>query len=102
MRKIKRSSNFLISLIFNIFWNFEGMIPAAVLLALHFWLDISIWWSAAALGVWLLWILLWMLFMNWANKCGNTPDKPQKNRNPYSTVNKGNNSLKGEDAYEKS
>lgn len=102
MRKNKRSGNFLISLFFNILLNFEGIIPAAVLLVLHFWLDISIWWSAAALALWLLWIILWMLFMGWANECGNTPDKPKENKNPYSAANKGNNTLKGEDEHEKS
>lgn len=84
MRKTKRSGNFLISLTFNILLNFEGIIPAVVLFALHFWLDISMWWSVAALTLWLVWIILWMLFMGWANKCGNTPDPPKENKNPYS------------------
>lgn len=88
MRKNKRSGNFLISLLLNILLNFEGVIPAAVLLVLHFWLGISIWWSAAALALWLLGIILWMLFMGLANKCGNMPDKPKENKNPYSATNK--------------
>lgn len=101
VRKSKRSGNFLISLIFNILLNFEGIVPALALLVLHFWLKISIWWSVAALVLWLLWIILWTLFMSWANKCGNTPDKPKENKNPYSAGNKENGTVKGGNADEK-
>lgn len=86
----------MISLIFNILLNFEGVIPAAVLFALHFWLDISIWWSVAALALWFVWIILWMLFMRWASDCGNTPDPPKENKNPYSATNKACRTVKGE------
>lgn len=98
MRKTKRSKNFLISLIFNILLNFEGIIPSAVLLALHFWLNISIWWSAAALALWLLWIILWTFFIGWAGRCGNTPDMPKADKNPYSVRNQKNRDAKTTEA----
>ncbi len=84
MRKAKRDGSFLLCLLFNIILNFEGLIPAAVLLALHFWLDISVWWSVLAVALWIAGIALYMLVIGWAARCGNTPDKPKENKNPYS------------------
>lgn len=90
MRKSGRSS-FLLCLLFNIFLNFEGLIPAAVLLGLHFWLKISVWWSVLAAALWILWIILYMHFIGWAGRCANTPDRPKKNKNPYSSKADQNN-----------
>lgn len=84
MRKAKRDGSFLLCLLFNIILNFEGLIPAAVLLALHFWLDISVWWSVLAVALWIAGIALYMLVIGWAARCGNTPDKQKENKNPYS------------------
>lgn len=84
MRKAKRDGSFLLCLLFNIILNVEGLIPAAVLLALHFWLDISVWWSVLAVALWIAGIALYMLVIGWAARCGNTPDKPKENKNPYS------------------
>lgn len=74
----------MLCLLFNIILNFEGLIPAAVLLALHFWLDISFWWSVLAVALWIAGIALYMLVIGWAAGCGNAPDKPKENKNPYS------------------
>lgn len=88
MRKCKPNGSFWLSLIINIILNFEGVIPAVVLLALHLGFGISVWWSAAALAIWIMRIIIWMLFMRLANKYGNVPDKSKENKNPYSVSNK--------------
>lgn len=85
MRKTKRNGSFLICLLINVILNWEGLIPAAVLLALHFVFGWSLWWSLAAFGAWLLWMLIWMRVVGWAARCGSTPDPPKENKNPYST-----------------
>lgn len=84
MRRTNRSGNFFICLIFNILLNWEGIIPAAVLAVLHFWLGWPLWLAFAALGLWILGIIVRMLLLGWANKCGNSPDPPKENKNPYS------------------
>ena len=89
MRRTKRSGNFIICLLFNMLLNIEGLIPAGVLLALHFILKWSIWWAALAAGLWILWLIVWMLFVGWADRCGSTPDPPKENKNPYSVGKNG-------------
>ena len=51
MRKTNRSDSFLLCLLFNMLLNLEGLIPAAVFLALHFILKWSIWWAVLAAGL---------------------------------------------------
>lgn len=41
----------------NILW----LIPAAVLLALHFLLDISAWWAIGVAIAWFVYVLLWVI-----------------------------------------
>lgn len=84
MRKTNRSGSVFLCFFINLLLNLEWCIPALVLLALHFWLDISIWWFVSALALWLIGILFWMLVMSWAGRCSNTPDPPKENKNPYS------------------
>lgn len=84
MRKAKRSGSFFLCLLFNILLNLDGLIPSAVLLAIHFWLNISVMWSVGAAMIWLGWIILYMLVIGWANDCGNTPGQTKENKNPYS------------------
>lgn len=93
MKFRKRSSGCLPWLLVNMLLNLGGSIPAWVLLALHFLLGISLWWFAAALGAWLLYLLLGMWFVGWAARCGNIKDPPKENKNPYSVRN--TNTLKG-------
>lgn len=88
MRKTKQSCNLLLCFLLNLFLNFEGLIPAAILLALHFLLHISCWWAVLVTALWIVQILLYTLVIGWANKCGNAPDKPKENKNPYSATNK--------------
>lgn len=90
MRKTKRSGNFFLCLFFNMLLNIEGLIPAAVLLILHFWLKLSIWWAVGMFAAWIVYLIMWMAFIGWAGKCGNTPDLPKENKNPYSVGNTNN------------
>lgn len=88
MRRTKRSGNFILCLLFNMLLNFEGLIPAAVLLVLHFIFGWSVWWSALAAALWIVWLIIWMLFIGWAGRCSSTPDPPKENKNPYSVGNR--------------
>ena len=88
MHRAKRSGSFILCLLFNMLMNLEGLIPAAVLLILHFLFDWSIWWSVLAAALWIVLIILWMLFIGWSGRCGSTPDTPKENKNPYSVGNK--------------
>ena len=84
MKNLRNSGNFFAALLFNMLMSLEWTIPAWLLLACHFFFDWSIRWFWIALGVWILDILLKMSLMNWAARCGNEPDKPKENKNPYS------------------
>lgn len=87
MRKTNCCGGFLPCLLINIVLNFAGIIPAAILFALHFLLGISVWWAVAMLALWILGILVWMLIMKWASRCGNMRDPEKPNKNPYSVGN---------------
>ena len=92
MRKLRVDGNFLPALLVNLIFHFEGTVPAWILLILHFAIGLSVKWFWIALGIWFAGILLWMTvaghIYGWANKCGNTPDTPKKNINPYSVGQK--------------
>lgn len=80
----RNSGGFLLSLLLNMLLSLEWSIPAWIMLALHFWLDISIWWFVGALALWIGRLLLGMWFMGWAAACGSQKDPPKENKNPYS------------------
>ena len=84
MRKTKRHGNFLLCLFVNLLLNLEWSVPAWILLALHFWLDISLWWFAGGLVFWIMRVLVDMWIIGWARACGNQKDPPKENKNPYS------------------
>jgi len=84
MKKFRRQGSFLLTLLINLLLNLEWSIPAWVLLALHFWLGLSIWWFIGGLALWILRVLAGMWLMGWAVSCGNTKDPPKENKNPYS------------------
>ena len=42
----------------------------------------------AVLGVWILGIIVFMLVIGTANRCGNESTPPQENKNPYSVKEK--------------
>ena len=76
MRNSKRSGSFFPCLFINMLMNIEGLLPAVILLVLHFWLKISVWWSVGAFIAWILYLIMW--------KCGSARDLPKENKNPYS------------------
>lgn len=84
MRKTKRSGNFFLCFIINMMLNLEGLIPAAILIVLHFIFDISIWWGVGAIGLWILYLMIWMLIFGWVSSASNEPVKQKENKNPYS------------------
>lgn len=84
MRSTKRSGGFLLCLLVNLILNWEWSIPAWVLLALHFWLDISLWWFVGGLAFWVACILSGMWLMGWAARVGSEPTPHRENKNPYS------------------
>jgi hypothetical protein len=84
MRRTKRSGGFILCLLVNLILNWEWSIPAWVLLGLHVWLGISLWWFAGGLGLWLLSVLAGMWLMGWAARVGSEPPPHRENKNPYS------------------
>ena len=88
MRKTKRSGSFLLCLLINLLLNLEWSIPGLILLMLHGWLGISLWWSIGALGLWILRVLAGMWLMGWAAHCSRQKDPPKENKNPYSVKKK--------------
>ena len=78
------ASSFFLCLLFNLLLNLEWSIPAWILLALHYWLGLSIRWFWGGLAFWVLSILADMWLVGWAAKCGEQKDLPKENKNPYS------------------
>ena len=88
MRRTSRNSGFWLCLIINLFLNAEAAIPAVILFVLHFFTELSLWWTALALGLWIIYALVITLFFSWVSKCGSEPPPPKKNKNPYSNNSK--------------
>lgn len=84
MKLLRKTGDFLLSLLIHLILDPWELIPAGILLALHFLLDWWIGWFWIALGLWVLRILLLRIIFGWANRCGNAPDRPKENKNPYS------------------
>jgi len=84
MKRIRKNGNFFLCLFINMIFNLGGTIPAWILLVLHYVLGWSVKWFWLALAIWLIVILLRMEIISWAARCGNTPDAPRENKNPYS------------------
>ena len=61
MRRTRRSGGFFLCLLLNLLLNWEGVIPAALLFALHRCSGWPLWWAGLALALWIGGILLWML-----------------------------------------
>ena len=88
MRKAKRGGNFFLCLLISLVMNIEWSIPAWILLALHFWKDISIWWFVGGLVFWVICVLVGMWIIGWAADCSKEKDPPKENKNPYSVKKK--------------
>lgn len=87
MRRTSKSGSGILCLLINMLLNLEWSIPAWILLALHIWRGISIWWFICGLVLWILSILFGMWFIGWAAECGSEKDPPKENKNPYSKNN---------------
>ncbi len=83
MRKPKLNGNFFMCLLINMLINLEGAIPGAILLVLHFIFELSIWWSVGAFCAWIIYLLLWMAVLKWANSSSSKTEF-RENKNPYS------------------
>ena len=84
MRKSKQGGSFLPCLFINALMHIEGLLPAGILLILRFWLKISVWWSVGAFIAWILYLIICMVFIGWAGRCGSAHDLPKENKNPFS------------------
>ena len=84
MRRFRRNRRFILCFFINLLLNVEWSVPAWILLALHIWLDLSIWWFIGGLALWILRILFGMWFYGWAADCGAQKDPSKENKNPYS------------------
>ena len=51
MRRTRRSGGFFLCLLLNLLLNWEGVIPAALLFALHRWRGWLLWWAGLALAL---------------------------------------------------
>ena len=88
MGKTKGSGGGLLYLLINLLLNLKWSIPAWILLGLHFWLGISLWWFVGGLAFWVLSILADMWLIRWAANCSNEQTPPKENKNPYSVGQK--------------
>lgn len=75
--------NFFLAFILNLVFNLEWIIPAVLLLILHFTVQLSIFWFWLVLGLWFGIILIMTLVLGWAAGCSE-PRPPAENKNPYS------------------
>lgn len=77
------SGNFFLAFILNLVLNLEWVIPAVVLIILHFTIGLPIFWFWLAFGLWIGGILIMTLVLGWAGRCSQ-PQPPKENKNPYS------------------
>ena len=85
MRHTDRAGSFLLTFLINLLINWEGILPAGILLVLHYALRWPLWAVWAALGAWALFVLIGTLLIVWAAGCSDrTIVPPPENKNPYS------------------
>lgn len=84
MRRFRKGGNFWLCFLLNLLMNLELTVPAWILLGLHYWLAVSIWWFWGALALWPLVILIRMDLVSRLIRWGNQPETPKENKNPYS------------------
>lgn len=73
-------ASFLLWLLLNLVLNAAWAIPGIVLLILHFWLGISLWWAIAAFGLWILGTVLFMLLIGKAAGTESPAERRRTNR----------------------
>lgn len=77
---------FFIALFWNILMNLGWTIPAWLLLAAHWFLNVPLWFFWLALGVWLVAVIVLTLIVSLANHFSNELDDSKSNKNPYSVT----------------
>ena len=83
MKTPKRTVGFLTGVLLNMFINWQWLTVPALLLILHFWLKISIWWFVGAISLWAVMIIIVTLILNYGMSYYSVdPERP--NKNPYS------------------
>lgn len=85
MKWVKKDSGFLLSFLINLLFNLEWAIPAVIAFVLHFIFDISLWWTAGFLILWITVVFARTSLLFALNKVGNIPDRQTENKNPYSS-----------------
>ena len=86
MKKRPQGNGFFSALLINLVFDLEWTIPAWLLLAAHFIFDISLWWFAGALAVWVIGVAIKTAVLSWLVHIGNIPDPPKENKKPYSST----------------
>lgn len=84
MRRTKRTGGFILCLLLNMLLNLDGLLPAAVLLALHFAFGLSMIFALLALALWLTYIIVCISLIRWGRHCSNIKEIERENKNPYS------------------
>lgn len=84
MQRRSESGGFLASVLFTMALNLQWLFPAVILFVFHFVFGWSLWWTALAVGLWLLWIVVAVALLCLASKAGNAPRPQTQNKNPYS------------------
>ena len=88
MRILARFAGFLLHWVIDLLLLWQWSIPAWIALVLHYWMQLSLWWFAAGLALWIFRILFGRWFIGWATRCGAQRDPPKENKNPYSNKSK--------------
>ncbi len=84
MRRTSRKGGFFLCLLLNILLNLDGAIPAILLLICHFAFGFPLWLTFVALGIWLGWMIIYMLVMGWFySQDSDLPEKSKNVNNPY-------------------
>ena len=89
-----RQRGFFLTLLINLLFSLEGLVPAILLAALHVLLDWPFWLVWAALGLWVLAVCVRMWVFGWLRSAGNEPTPDRPNKNPYSVGNREANNEK--------
>lgn len=85
MRTVKRKTNIISTILFNLLLNLEGLLPSLIFVALHFIFDISLIWAGVFAAFWFIGIVVKTLLLSYAVRCGNEKTPYRENKNPYSS-----------------
>lgn len=84
-RRLPAFSGFLTSFLLTSFWHLKWTVPAWVLLGLHIWLRISVWWSLGCFIIFFAIIFIRCIILNSLISAGSFNDAEKPNVNPYSS-----------------